>query len=96
MRTSLDRFGRIVIPRKVRKDLDLEPGALFEVQERDEAILLQPVREAPDIKMKDGILVFCGEARGDLLTAVHRAREERLQHLRRRAGGRSKRSRPRR
>ena len=96
MRTSLDRFGRIVIPRRVREDLDLEPGAVFEVEERDEAILLQPLREAPDIKMKEGVLVFCGETGEDLLIAVRRAREERLQHLKRRAGGGSKRSPPRR
>ena len=45
METTLDRFGRIVIPKKVRKDFNLKPGAHLKIEETDDTIVLKPVSD---------------------------------------------------
>jgi AbrB family looped-hinge helix DNA binding protein len=83
MQATLDKFGRIVIPKRVRDDLGLEPGSVLKVEERGEDILLSVMSEDPEaaLEWKGGVLVFTGEALGDLTNAVERDREERLAHL---------------
>jgi AbrB family looped-hinge helix DNA binding protein len=83
MEATLDKFGRIVIPKRVRDDLGLEPGSVLKVEERGDKILLSPVSEDPAaaLEWKGGVLVFTGEALEDLTNVVERDREERLAHL---------------
>jgi AbrB family looped-hinge helix DNA binding protein len=81
METTLDRFGRIVIPKQVRDDLGLSPGSVLKLEERDEEIVLKPVVERSPLLLKDGILVFTGEVEGDLETALRRDRDERSRKL---------------
>jgi len=83
MQATLDKFGRIVIPKRVRDDLGLEPGSVLKVEERGEEILLTPLGEDPAavLEWKGGVLVFTGEALEDLTDVVERDREERLARL---------------
>ena len=77
MKTKLDRFGRIVIPKRVREDLNLRAGAVLLIEERDDQIVLRPRREEPDLVREGGVLVFTGEAVGDLEGAVEAQRHAR-------------------
>lgn len=81
METTLDRFGRIVIPKQIRDDLGLAPGAVLKVEERDEGILLKPVEEAASFVREGTVLVFTGEAQGDLEAALRSDREERARKM---------------
>jgi len=81
METTLDRFGRIVIPKQMRDDLGLSPGSVLKLEERDEGIILKPVTEKSPLALKDGILVFTGEVEGDLEAALQRDRDERSRKL---------------
>lgn len=81
MEATLDKFGRIVLPKKVRDDLELGPGAVLEVEEVGQEIILRPTREEPQLVEKGGVLVFAGRAAGDLGLAVKAQREERLDRL---------------
>jgi AbrB family looped-hinge helix DNA binding protein len=81
METTLDRFGRIVLPKQVRDDLGLAPGAVLKVEEREEGILLKPVEEAASFVREGTVLVFTGEAQGDLEVAIRLDREERARNL---------------
>lgn len=83
MQATLDKFGRIVIPKRVRDDLHLEPGSVLKVEGRGEEILPTPVSEDAEsaFEWKGGVLVFTGEALEDLTQAVERDREERLARL---------------
>ena len=81
METTLDKFGRIVIPKKVREHHGLGPGTVLTIESRDDDIVLHPRRSEPDLVVEDGVLVFTGEAEGDLEQAVERQREERMAHL---------------
>ena len=77
MQTTLDRFGRIVIPKQVRSGLGLRAGSVLEIQEQDEQIILRVRREEPDLVREDGVLVYTGEAVEDLEQAVEAQRRAR-------------------
>jgi AbrB family looped-hinge helix DNA binding protein len=85
---TLDRFGRIVIPKTVRNDLGLAPGSALVLEEVEEGILLKPLNEEPEVIEHNGVLVFTGVAEGDLSEAVEKDRDARLRSL---SAGRRKR-----
>ena len=78
METTLDKFGRIVIPKRVRDDLGLKPGVVLQIEQADQKILMEPVNEGPHVVVKDGVLVFTGSATGDIVGAIQLHRQERL------------------
>lgn len=77
MEATLDKFGRIVIPKQVRDDLGLSPGSVLKIEERDEEIVLKPIVESTPLVLRDGVLVFTGEFEGDVEAAIRRDRNER-------------------
>jgi AbrB family looped-hinge helix DNA binding protein len=81
METNLDRFGRVIIPKKVRDKLGLRPGAVLEVEQQGGDVLLKPVQEEPRLLEKDGVLVFRGKASGDVAESVRSHRRERLKRI---------------
>jgi AbrB family looped-hinge helix DNA binding protein len=70
MEATLDRFGRIVIPKRVRQGLGLREGTVLEIEEREDGIVLSVRREEPDLVRENGVLVYTGEAVEDLEQAV--------------------------
>lgn len=81
METTLDRFGRVVIPKEIRDTLGLKPGELLKVEQSDDEVVLKPLREEPPIKVKEGVLVYTGTAASNLMEAVRAHREERLRRV---------------
>jgi AbrB family looped-hinge helix DNA binding protein len=68
----------VLIPKKVRADLGLSPGDPLEIESHDDGILLKPLNDEPDLVDKEGVLVFSGAPMGDIVEAVRKHREERL------------------
>ena len=83
METTVDRFGRVVIPKKIRDDYNLEPGTQVRLEEAEGAIILKPVRDGQNLQWKEGVLVCTGAAMGDLVEAVSKRREKRTRTVRR-------------
>jgi AbrB family looped-hinge helix DNA binding protein len=82
MEVTLDKFGRVVIPKAVREHFGLGPGAVLEIDKGEEdGIVLRPRRPAPDLVEEEGVLVFTGEATADLEGAVERHRQDRSGQL---------------
>lgn len=81
MRTTLDRFGRVVVPKDIRDRLGLRPGAEIEIDEKGNEVVLKPVEHEPSLMVKEGILVYSGTATADLRGAVRAHREERLKRI---------------
>jgi len=42
---SMDRAGRVVLPKPIRDRLQLEPGESLEIESFDDHIVLRPIRE---------------------------------------------------
>lgn len=81
METRVDRFGRIVIPKQMRDELGLTPGTVVEVRRGDRGCVVEPVSVEPDLVERDGVLVFTGQASGDVAGALDAGRKARLKHL---------------
>ena len=82
METSLDRFGRIVIPKWIREDFNLKAGTPIRIEESEQGIILKPVYEEPNLHVKDGVLVFSGTALEELGNVPATHREERIRSIR--------------
>ena len=81
METTLDRFGRIIIPKNVREDMGLEAGAVLQIEKQGGKIVLQPLQGEPQVVEKKGVLVFTGGAVGDVGSALHEHRRSRLKKI---------------
>jgi AbrB family looped-hinge helix DNA binding protein len=83
METTLDRFGRIVIPKVIRDDFNLKPGSPIRIEESDQVIILKPIQGEANLHWKDGVLVFTGTPLGDLSKELEKHRQDRAKDLRR-------------
>ena len=84
MELSIDKFGRVVIPKKLREHLGVGMSMKVEVKETPDGILLKPVRRQSGLMMKDGILILRGggdNSHINLDTLVDDEREERIRHI---------------
>jgi AbrB family looped-hinge helix DNA binding protein len=82
METTLDRFGRIVIPKKIREDFNLKAGTQIQIEENEKSIILTPVHGEPNLRIKEGVLVFSGVPLEDLGKSLTKHRQERLKTIR--------------
>ena len=80
-KTTLDRFGRVLVPKKVRTELGISPGDPLEIESRDGGILIKPIHDEPCLVDKDGVLVFTGTSMGDIVGAVREHRNQRLDKI---------------
>jgi AbrB family looped-hinge helix DNA binding protein len=74
---TIDKAGRVVIPKPLRKVLHLEPGDTLEMESAGEQITLRPVRGTGPLTKEQGVWVF---RTGQPLPAS--ATDEMLQQLR--------------
>lgn len=81
METTLDKFGRIVIPKKIREDFNLKLGSPIRIEEGKKEILLTPIEEEPTLVEKEGVLVFTGIPTEDIENQVDLIRKQRSQLL---------------
>jgi AbrB family looped-hinge helix DNA binding protein len=54
----IDKAGRVVIPKPLRKELHLEPGDALEMESAGEQITLRPVRGTGPLTKEQGVWVF--------------------------------------
>jgi len=58
MQLTVDKAGRIVLPKPLRDELNLSPGDSLEVQAAEEQIILRPVRTTSPLEKERGVWVF--------------------------------------
>jgi AbrB family looped-hinge helix DNA binding protein len=74
---TLDKVGRVVIPKTLRDELQLEPGDTLELESEGDSMTLRPVRSVSPLRKEHGVWVFRGSKK---LPAA--ATDEVLQELR--------------
>lgn len=68
VRLTVDKTGRIVLPKPLRQELQLAPGDTLEAETSGEQITLRPVRGNAPLRKKHGIWVYrAGEPLSDAL-----------------------------
>ena len=55
---TLDKAGRVVIPKRLRDKLHMAAGDSFQLENTDEQIVLKPMREGGRMIKKRGMWVF--------------------------------------
>lgn len=58
MKRTLDKAGRIVLPKQLRDELCLNPGDALEIESTGTHISLRPVRNQPWLHKKRGVWVY--------------------------------------
>jgi AbrB family looped-hinge helix DNA binding protein len=80
---TIDKAGRIVLPKPVRQKLQLAPGDQLSIESDDDRIILRPSRGTAQLRKKRGVWVYHS---GEPLTAatidetLERVRGERDEH----------------
>jgi len=55
---TIDRAGRVVLPKPLRDELELAPGDALELESAGEKITLRPLRAAAPLAKERGVWVF--------------------------------------
>jgi AbrB family looped-hinge helix DNA binding protein len=58
VRLTIDKAGRVVIPKSLREKLHLEPGDALDMETVGEEITLRPVRGTGPLTREHGVWVF--------------------------------------
>ena len=66
MQVKIDNFGRVIVPKAIRRQLQLGPGSLLEIEVRGKEVVLGSTPDDLALTEKDGLLVFEGRPTGDL------------------------------
>jgi AbrB family looped-hinge helix DNA binding protein len=83
MEATIDKFGRIVIPKELRDLFGLKPGSTLKVDASTEEIILKPVSEEPPLARKRGVLVITAEIHesSDIVTLIEDSRNDRIEQI---------------
>ena len=79
---TIDSAGRIVLPKPIRKELDIGPGDLLEMEKIGERITLRPVRGGAPLAKEKGVWVFrtgqplAASVTDDLLEQIREQRDQ--------------------
>ena len=84
---SLDRTGRIVLPKSVREQFNLHPGSQIEIKTKQDYLELKPVDATPALVSRERLLVHQGASQAPLAGAIEQSREERVGILSKRFTG---------
>jgi AbrB family looped-hinge helix DNA binding protein len=79
---TLDKAGRVVLPKPLRDRLQLAPGDTLHLESEGERITLRPVRQNVMLKKKLGVWVYQGESTDtSIADLIDRERENRLRSV---------------
>lgn len=83
MTLTMDKAGRVILPKPLRDRLGLHAGSNLDVVETPEGIRLKPVEAEPSMVKEGETWVFTGKLPPgyDILRAVDDDREERIRYL---------------
>jgi AbrB family looped-hinge helix DNA binding protein len=83
MTLTIDKAGRVILPKPLRDKLGLRGGSTLEMEETPEGVLLKPASHKPSLVRKGRFLVHTGELpRGyDLTDAINEDRDDRARKI---------------
>ncbi|HKV26248.1 MAG TPA: AbrB/MazE/SpoVT family DNA-binding domain-containing protein [Candidatus Acidoferrum sp.] len=83
-KVSIDKAGRVVLPKSLRDKFRLSPGDDLALDSDDQSITLRPIRAQALLKKELGVWVYQGQSQApdaSIPDLIDRVREERIQEL---------------
>jgi AbrB family looped-hinge helix DNA binding protein len=65
MKVTIDKAGRIVIPKPIRDRMGVDAGTHLEIEERAEGLLIRPTTHESAVVERNGLLVHTGKPPAD-------------------------------
>ena len=87
---TIDKAGRVVIPKEVRDELRLEAGDTLALESEGERVILRPLHGGTPLQKERGVWVFHGGKRLSLDEANQLVRDAREQRDRQNSGERGR------
>jgi AbrB family transcriptional regulator (stage V sporulation protein T) len=79
---SLDKAGRLVLPKALREEMQLSAGDTLVLESEGERIMLRPVRARVLLQKERGVWVYQGEpSNASLPDLIDQQRAERLRDI---------------
>jgi AbrB family looped-hinge helix DNA binding protein len=80
---TIDKAGRLVLPRRIRDALRLQPGDVLELEKQGDRIILSPLHSQPTLQQEQGIWVYRSSTPADasITELIDKDRESRLREL---------------
>ena len=79
---TLDRAGRVLIPKTLRRELHLGAGDALQLESKGEEITLRPVRTKALLKKERGVWVYQGEIpKASVVELIDSERDRRSREL---------------
>lgn len=81
---TIDKAGRVVLPKPLRDELQLAPGDALDLETSGESITLRPSRYRAPLRKKRGVWVLSSGERVtnvDILKVIDQVRRERDEHI---------------
>ncbi|MFA5806266.1 MAG: AbrB/MazE/SpoVT family DNA-binding domain-containing protein [Melioribacteraceae bacterium] len=81
MVTTLDKFGRVIIPKRFRERLGINFKSTLNISEDGKRIVLELVQEREPVVDRNGILVFTGNLESPKSDLIKTDRNKRMHKL---------------
>jgi len=81
MVTTLDKFGRVIIPKRVREHLGINTKTSLNISEDGKRIVIELIKEKTPVVDRDGILVFTGKLEDKNSELIKSNRNRRMKKL---------------
>lgn len=81
MLTKLDRFGRVIIPKRLREELGINPETKLNISEEGQKIVIELVKDKSPAVNRNGILVFTGKLDSKEKDLIKSDRNNRMRKL---------------
>lgn len=81
MVTTLDKYGRLIIPKKFREHLGITKNTNLDIKEEGKRIIIEPIQAEDILVNKDGILVYAGSILAETDELLKMNRDNRINRL---------------
>jgi AbrB family looped-hinge helix DNA binding protein len=78
---TLDKFGRVLIPKKFRERLGITTNIAVNINDDGNRIVIEALQNDEPVIDKDGLLIFTGKVQGDLKNELISNRSKRINKL---------------
>ena len=81
MLATLDKFGRVLIPKKFRKHLGITTNTSINIVDDGKRIIIEPIKNDEPLNEKNGLLIFTGKLQSDPEQQLKTNRSSRMNKL---------------